>query len=173
MDNDKKMKTLNEILSESLLDADFDVSVEDVYADNIVRKVIELISTHRFKSYDKTVKELYNLLKDAAREQHNQNISTIQKLRLEDNTKIYIQKPAPNHICLNIRRFAKQPRLSGLLVELSSQVDGSCKTFIYTRNGDDMPKILSPEMKETIVFLAPGAWDEIETAYKKDYYGRK
>ena len=166
------MKTLNEILSESLLDADFDVSVVDVYADNIVRKVIELISTPRFKSYDKTTKELYNLLKNAAREQHNQNISTIQKLRSEDNTKIYIQKPAPNRLCLNIRRVVKKPRLSGLLVELSPQVDGSCRTFIFTRNGDDMPKILSPEMKETLVFLRPEVWDEIETAYKKRQYGR-
>lgn len=166
------MKTLNEILKESLLDADFDIGAEDIYADNIVRKVIELVSTPRFKSYDKTTKELYNLLKDAAREQHNQNTSTIQKLRSEDNTKIYIQKPAPNHLCLNIRRSVKQPRLSGLLVELSSQVDGSCRTFIYTRNGDDMPKILSPEMKETIVFLAPEVWDEIVTAYKKRQYGR-
>ena len=166
------MKTLNEILNESLLDADFDVDVEDVYADNIVRKVIELISTYRFKSYDKTTKELYNLLKDAAREQHGQNTSTIQKLRSEDNTKIYIQKPAPNHVCLNIRRSVKQPRLSGLLVELSLQVDGSCRTFIYTRNGDDMPKILDPEMKETLVFLGPEVWDEIVTAYKKRQYGR-
>ena len=166
------MKTLNEILSESLLDADFDIGVEDIYADNIVRKVIELISTYRFKSYDKTTKELYNLLKSAAREQHGQNTSTIQKLRSEDNTKIYIQKPAPNRLCLNIRRSVKQPRLSGLLVELSLQVDGSCRTFIYTRNGDDMPKILDPEIKETLVFLGPGVWDEIVTAYKKRQYGR-
>ena len=112
------------------------------------------------------------MLKNAAREQHGQNISTIRKLRSEDNTKIYIQKPAPNHVCLNIRRSVKQPRLSGLLVELSLQVDGSCRSFIYTRNGDDMPKILSPEMEETLVFLGPAVWDEIVTAYKKRQYGR-
>ena len=127
---------------------------------------------NEFKSYDKTVKELYGLLKDAAREQHGQNTSTIQKLRSEDNTKIYIQKPAPNRLCLNIRRSVKQPRLSGMLVELSLQVDGSCRTFIYTRNGDDMPKILSPEMKETLVFLGPEVWDEIVTDYKNRRYGR-
>ena len=166
------MKTLNEILNEGLLDADFDVSAEDVYVDNIVRKVIELVSTYRFKSYDKTVKELYNLLKNAAREQHGQNISTIRKLRSEDNTKIYIQKPAPNHVCLNIRRSAKRPRLSGLLVELSLQVDGSCRTFIYAWHSVNMPKILSPEMEETLVFLGPEVWDEIVTAYKKRQYGR-
>ena len=67
------MKALNEILSESLLDADFDVSVEDVYADNITNKVIEIAASTIVKNYDKVVNELYDLLKSAARERQEQD----------------------------------------------------------------------------------------------------
>ena len=85
------MKTLNEILNESLLDADFDVSAEDVYADNITNKVIEIASSTTVKNYDKVVNELYDLLKSAARERQEQDTSSIiRKLREEDNTGIFM-----------------------------------------------------------------------------------
>ena len=50
------MKPLHKILSESLLDADFDVGVEDVAVDNITNRIIEILSSGKFKNYDKTVK---------------------------------------------------------------------------------------------------------------------
>ena len=78
----RRMKSLNEILSESLLDADFDVGVEDIYADNITNKVIEIASSFTVKNYDKVVNELYDLLKSAARERQEQDTSSIiRKLR--------------------------------------------------------------------------------------------
>ena len=43
------MKTLNEILNESILDADFDIGVEDIYADNIISKVMEIMWVRKFK----------------------------------------------------------------------------------------------------------------------------
>ena len=87
------MKTLNEILSEGLLDADFDVSVEDIYVDNITNKVIEIASSITVKNYDKVVNELYDLLKSAALERQEQDTSSIiRKIRAGDSTCIFMSR---------------------------------------------------------------------------------
>ena len=149
------MKTLNEILNECLLDADFDIGVEDIYADNIANKIIEIASSSELEDYDRTVNELHDLLKNAAREQQDQNISIMRKLRMKDNTSAYMHKEDPNRTFLSIRRFVKNPRPLALIIALYKQTDGSCQVLLYSIHPTNHPSTITREMKETIVFLAP------------------
>ena len=158
------MKTLNEILNESLLDADFDIGVEDVYADNITNKVIEIASSFIIKDYDKTVKELRDLLKNTAREQRDQNISIMRRLRSKDNTSIYMSVETSDMVNIYIRRFVKNPRPYLLHIRLVKQEDGSCQVYKYHWRPVNHVVAIGPAMKETLVFLEPRVWDEIVEA---------
>ena len=159
------MKTLNEILNESLLDADFDVSVEDIYADNITNKIIEIATSDTTKDYDKTVKELYNLLRGAARKRQEQDTPSIQKrLRMTDNTNIYMTEM--NGITdIFIRKFVKnhRPYLSHL--QLFKRSDGSGLVYVLAHQPFNPSPTLTRDMKETLVFLKPEVYDEIVNAY--------
>ena len=163
------MKPLHKILSEGLLDTDFDVGVEDVYADNIANKIIEIASVRELEDYDRTVNELHNLLKSAAREQQDQNISIMRKLRMKDNTSVYMHKEGPDRTFLSLRRFVKNPRPLALIIALHKQTDGSCQVLLYSIHPTNHPSTITREMKETIVFLAPEVWDDVEDAYKNRY----
>ena len=155
------MKTLNEILNEGLLDADFDVGVEDVYADNITNKIIEIASSTVIKDYDKTVKELRDLLKNAAREQRDANISAMRRLRSKDNTSIFMDAGTPDMDNIYIRRFVKNPRPYLLHIRLVKQEDGSCQVYKYHWRPVNHIVVIGPVMKETLVFLEPRVWDDI------------
>ena len=159
------MKTLNEILNESLLDADFDVGVEDIYADNITNKIIEIATSSTTKDYDKTVKELYNLLRGAARKRQEQDTPSIQKrLRMTDNTNIYMTEM--NGITdIFIRRFVKnhRPYLSHL--QLFKRSDGSGLVYVLAHQPFNPSPTITRDMKETLVFLKPEVYDEIVNAY--------
>ena len=163
------MKTLNEILNESLLDADFDVGVEDIYADNITNKVIEIASstTSIIKDYDKTVKELRDLLKNAAREQRDENISAMRRLRSKDNTSIFMGVETSDMVDIYIRRFVKNPRPYLLHIRLVKQDDGSCQVYKYHWRPVNHVVAIGPAMKETLVFLGPDVWDEVIKAIEK------
>ena len=157
------MKSLNEILSESLLDTDFDVSVEDIYADNITNKVIEIATSTIIKNYDKTVKELYDLLRNVARKRRDSNISIMQRLRSKDNTNIFMRE---GHRVTNIyiQRLIKNPYPYLLRIQLFKQDDGSCHAYKYNWRPVNHVAGISSAMKETLVFLAPRVWDEIVSA---------
>lgn len=159
------MKTLNEILRESLLDADFDIGVEDIYADNITNKIIEIATSSTTKDYDKTVKELYNLLRGAARKRQEQDTPSIQKrLRMTDNTNIYMTEM--NGITdIFIRRFVKnhRPYLSHL--QLFKRSDGSGLVYVLAHQPFNPSPTITRDMKETLVFLKPEVYDEIVNAY--------
>ena len=155
------MKTLNEILSEGLLDADFDVGVEDVYADNIANKIIEIASSTAIKDYDKTVKELRDLLKNTAREQRDANISAMRRLRSKDNTSIFMSEATLDVVNIFIRRFVKNPRPYLLHIRLVKQDDGSCQVYKYHWRPVNHVVAIGPVMKETLVFLGPEVWDDI------------
>ena len=163
------MKTLNEILNESLLDADFDVGVEDIYADNITNKVIEIISSPYLKNSDKVIKELYNLLKSAAREQQHQNVSILKRLRTEDNTSIFMSRTSGiqrrDMVNMFIRRFRKgmPPLLKN--IQLFKQANGSSRVCVWPTRLVPHPAAEPQPMKETLVFSGPGVWDEIVNAY--------
>ena len=160
------MKTLNKILSESLLDADFDVDAEDIYADNITNKVIEIATSDTTKDYDKTVKELYILLRGAARKRQEQDTSSIlRRLRMTDNTNIYMTKM--NGITdIFIRRFVKnhRPYLSHL--QLFKRSDGSGLVYVLAHQPFNPSPVITRDMKETLVFLKPEVYDEIVNAYR-------
>ena len=157
------MKTLHEILNESLLDADFDVSAEDIYADNITNKIIEIASSTIIKNYDKTVKELHGLLRNVARKRQDSNISIMQRLRSKDNTNIFMRE---GHRVTNIyiQRLIKNPRPYLLRIQLFKQDDGSCHVYKYNWHPVNYEAGISPAMKETLVFLEPRVWDEIVSA---------
>ena len=156
------MKTLNEILNESLLDADFDVSVEDIYADNIVNKLTEIASVHKLKDHDKTVKELYNLLREAARKRQEQNTSSIlRRLRMKDNTSVYMFSSNSNKVIIFIRRFVRGSLPYMLKLELFHRDDGSSRVYMFDYMQVKHMGNVTPSMKETLVFLGPEVWDNL------------
>ena len=163
MDNDRKMKSLNEILNESLLDADFDVGVEDVYLDNITNKIIEIASSTIIKNYDKTVKELRSLLRNVVRERRDSKISIMRRLQSKNNTNVFISEE-DGMANIFIRRFIKNPYPYLLHIHLFKQDDGSCHVYKYNWRPVNHVTAITPAMKETLVFLAPRAWDEIVSA---------
>ena len=159
------MKTLNEILNESLLDADFDIGVEDIYADNITNKVIEIATSSTTKDYDKTVKELYNLLRGAARKRQEQDTPSIQKrLRMTDNTNIYMTEM--NGITdIFIRKFVKNHRPYMSHLQLFKRSDGSGLVYVLAHQPFNPSPTITRDMKETLVFLKPEAYDDIVNTY--------
>ena len=159
------MKTLNEILRESLLDTDFDVSVEDIYADNITNKIIEIATASTIKNYDKTVKELYNLLRGAARKRQEQDTSSIlRRLRMTDNTNIYMTEM--NGITdIFIRRFVKNHRSYLSHLQLFKRSDGSGLVYVLAHQPFNPSPTITRDMKETLVFLKPAVYDDIVNAY--------
>ena len=157
------MKTLNEILNESLLDADFDVSVEDVYADNIVNKIIEITSSHHLKNYNKTVKELYSLLKSAARGRQEQDTPAIlQRLRAKDNTSIFMfEELGVAH--LFIQKLVRGSRPHKRDIQLRKQDDGSSSVYMSLAHPVAPATFVPREMDETLVFLGPKVWNKLES----------
>ena len=111
------MKTLHELLSESILDANFDVNVEDIYADNIISKVLEIMSVRKFKDYDKIVKELHDLLKSAARGRQEQDTSSIQRrFRSNDNISIYMEKEGAGFTSISIQKLIKRKQFIQVII---------------------------------------------------------
>lgn len=159
------MKTLHEILNESILDADFDVSDEDVYVDNITSRIIEILSSSKFKNYDKTVKELYDLLKSVARKQQAQDANIMKKLRTEGNISIYMYTSGPENTILSIQHQDKPFRTLQLRIWLYRQENGSGHTRTSMIHPTAPIRSLDRDLKETLVFLRPGDWDEIAQAY--------
>ena len=159
------MKTLNEILKESLLDADFDVSVEDVAVDNITNRIIEILSSGKFKNYDKTVKELRDLLKNTARKQQAQNANIMQKLRTEGNISICMYSSGTLHTTISIQNQDKLHRVLQLRIWLYRGEDGSGSTGTSMIQPSNVIRSLDRDLKETLVFLKPGGWNEIVQAY--------
>ena len=161
------MKSLNEILSESLLDTDFDVSVEDVAVDNITNRIIEILSSGKFKNYDKTVKELRDLLKNTARKQQAQNANIMQKLRTEGNISICMYSSGTLHTTISIQNQDKPFRVLQLRIWLYRGEDGSGSTGASMIQPSNVIRSLDRDLKETLVFLRPEDWNEIVQAYMK------
>ena len=161
------MKTLHEILNEGLLDADFDVSVEDVYVDNITNRIIEILSSSKFKNYDKTVKELHDSLKSVARKQQAQDANIMKKLRTEGNTGTYMYSSGPETTILFIQHQDKPFRTLQLRIWLYRQEDGSGRTRTSMIHPTNPIRSLDRDLKEVLVFLGPGDWNEIVQAYMK------
>ena len=158
------MKTLNEILSESLLDADFDVSVEDIYADNITNKVIEIASSRTVKNYDKVVNELYDLLKSAASKRQEQDTSSIiRKMRAGDSTCIYMSRE-DNDTFLSFLSSIKFQRPYLLHIRLVKQRDGTGRVYALDWFPVNLNAVVTRTTKETLVFLEPRVWDEVVEA---------
>ena len=155
------MKALAKILNESLLDADFDVGVEDVYVDNITSRIIEILSSKKFKNYDKTVKELRDLLKNTARKQQAQDANIMKKLRTEGNIIIYMYSSGT----LSIRNQDKPFRVLQLRIWLYRGEDGSGSTGASMIQPSNAIRSLDRDLKETLVFLKPEDWNEIVQAY--------
>ena len=161
------MKTLNEILSESLLDADFDVSVEDIYADNITNKVIEIASSHTVKNYDKVVNELYDLLKSAARERQEQDTaSIIRKIRAEDSTCIFMSREDKRTL-LAFLSSVKNHRPYLCYLQLTKRSDGTGRVYALEGFPVNTSAVVTRKTKETMVFVGPEVWDEVITANQK------
>ena len=161
------MKTLNKILSESLLDADFDVSVEDVYADNITNKVIEIASSTTVKNYDKVVNELYDLLKSAARERQEQDTtSIIRKIREGNNTCIFMRR-RDNKAFLAVLSSGENHRPYMNHLELAKQHNGTGRVYALGCFPTNTSAAVTSKTKETLVFLGPEVWDEVLAANQK------
>ena len=161
------MKTLNEILNESLLDADFDVSVEDVYADNITNKVIEIASSITVKNYDKVVNELYDLLKSAARERQEQDTSSIiRKIRAGDSTCIFMSR-RDNRALLGFLSSVKNHRPHLYHLGLAKRSDGTGRVYALGWWPVNTSAVVTSKTKETLVFLGPEVWDEVIAANQK------
>ena len=161
------MKTLNEILNESLLDTDFDVSAEDVYVDNITNKVIEIASSITVKNYDKVVNELYDLLKCAARERQEQDTSSIiRKMHAGDNTCIFMSREDKRAL-LAFLSSVKNHRPYLCYLQLAKRSDGT--GHVYTIGGlpVDTSAVVTRKTKETMVFLGPEVLDEVIAANQK------
>ena len=161
------MKPLHKILSEGLLDADFDVSVEDVAVDNITNRIIEILSSGKFKNYDKTVKELRDLLKNTARKQQAQDANIMQKLRTEGNISIYMYSSGTLHTTISIQNQDKPFRVLQLRIWLYRGEDGSGSTGTSMIQPSNVIRSLDRDLKETLVFLRSEGWDEIVQAYMK------
>ena len=159
------MKALAKILSESILDADFDVSVEDVAVDNITNRIIEILSSGKFKNYDKTVKELRDLLKNTARKQQAQNANIMQKLRTEGNTSIYMYSSGSENTTLSIQNQDKPFRALQLRIWLYKLEGGEGRAHTSMIHPTNPIRSLDRDLKEVLVFLGPGDWDEIAQAY--------
>ena len=161
------MKSLNEILNESLLDTDFDIGVEDIYADNITNKVIEIASSFTVKNYDKVVNELYELQKSAARERQEQDTSSIiQKIREENNTCVYMGR-GDKDVILFFLRFLKNHRPYLLHIQLFKQRDGTGRVYALDWFPVNLNAVVTRKTKETLVFLGPEVWDEVIAANQK------
>ena len=161
------MKTLNEILSESLLDADFDVSAEDVYVDNITNKVIEIASSITVKNYDKVVNELYDLLKKAAHTRQEQDTASImRKIRTEDSTCMYMDQE-DNDTFLSFLSSVKFQHPYLLHIRLVKQRDGTGRVCVLGWFPVNLNAVVTRKTKETLVFLGPEVWDEVIAANQK------
>ena len=161
------MKTLNKILSESLLDADFDVSVEDVYVDNITNKVIEIATSTTVKNYDKVVNELYDLLKKvASKRQEQDTTSIIRKLREGNNTCMYMGQE-DKRTFLNFLSSVKNHRSYLYRLQLDKRSDGTGRVYKFGWFQVNTSAIVTSKTKETLVFLGPEVWDEVLAANQK------
>ena len=161
------MKTLNEILNERLLDADFDVSVEDVYVDNITNKVIEIASSITVKNYDKVVNELYDLLKEAARTRQEQDTaSIIRKMHAGDSTCIFMSR-RDDKTFLGFLGSVKNHRPHLYHLELAKQSDGAGRVYALGWWPVNTSAVVTSKTKETLVFLGPEVLDEIIKACEK------
>ena len=161
------MKTLNAILNEGLLDADFDVSVEDIYADNITNKVIEIASSTTVKNYDKVVNELYDLLKSAARERQEQDTSSIiRKMHAGDNTCIFMSREDKRAL-LAFLSSVKNHRPYLCYLQLTKRSDGTGRVYALEGFPVNTSAVVTRKTKETMVFLGPEVWDEVIAANQK------
>ena len=161
------MKTLNKILSESLLDADFDVSAEDVYVDNITNKVIEIASSITVKNYDKVVNELYDLLKCAARERQEQDTSSIiRKMHAGDNTCIFMSREDKRAL-LAFLSSVKNHRPYLCYLQLTKRSDGTGRVYALEGFPVNTSAVVTRKTKETMVFLGPEVLDEVIAANQK------
>ena len=161
------MKTLNKILSESLLDADFDVSAEDVYVDNITNKVIEIASSRTVKNYDKVVNELYDLLKSAARERQEQDTSSIiRKMHAGDNTCIFMSREDKRAL-LAFLSSVKNHRPYLCYLQLTKRSDGTGRVYALEGFPVNTSAVVTRKTKETMVFLGPEVLDEVIAANQK------
>ena len=161
------MKALAKILNESILDADFDVSVEDVAVDNITNRIIEILSSGKFKNYDKTVKELRDLLKNTARKQRAQDANIMQKLREDGNTSVCMYSSGPETTILSIQKQNDSYRALQLRIWLYRWDDGTGRMRTSMIQPTAPMRSLDRDLKEVLVFLGPGDWDEIVQAYMK------
>ena len=161
------MKTLNEILNESLLDTDFDVSAEDVYVDNITNKVIEIASSITVKNYDKVVNELYDLLKCAARERQEQDTSSIiRKMHAGDNTCIFMSREDKRAL-LAFLSSVKNHRPYLCYLQLTKRSDGTGRVYALEGFPVNTSAVVTRKTKETLVFLGPEVLDEVIAANQK------
>ena len=161
------MKTLNEILNESLLDTDFDVSAEDIYADNITNKVIEIASSTTVKNYDKVVNELYDLLKSAARERQEQDTSSIiRKMHAGDSTCIFMSR-RDNKAILAFLSSVKRHRPYLGYLQLAKRSDGAGHVYALGWWPVNASAVVTSKTKETLVFLGPEVVDEVIAANQK------
>lgn len=159
------MKALAKILNESILDTDFDVGVEDVAVDNITSRIIEILSSKKFKNYDKTVKELRDLLKNTARKQRAQDANIMKKLREDGNTSVYMYSSGPETTILFIQKQNDSYRALQLRIWLYRGEDGTGRMRTTMVKPTAPMRLLDRDLKEVLVFLGPGDWDEIAQAY--------
>ena len=157
------MKALNKYINESILDIDFDVDDNVVYATNIKEVIIELIKNPKVGDVDAKFEEISKLLKDVADSQRADKTSVMKKMRMKDNTCIWILKlpyeDKPYKIC--IRRFIQNPRPFEICITMYKWKDGTGNAHINGPYKCNHLSQINPSVAKYIAFVSTAVWDDI------------
>lgn len=156
------MKQLYKIL-EGILDDDFDTDDDVVYAANIKEEIIDLIKNPKVDDIDTKFKEISKLLKDVADSQRADKVSIMKKMRMKDNTCIWILKlpyeDRPYKIC--IRRFIQNPRPTEICITMHKAADGTGDAHVTGPYRCNHLSQINPNIAKYIAFMSVVTWDDI------------
>lgn len=157
------MKSLNEILNEGILDDDFDTDDNAVYIANIKEAIIDLIENPKVDDIDAKFEEISKLLKDIADIQRADKTSIMKKMRMKDNTCIWIHKlpyeDKPYKIC--IRRFIQNPRPFEICLTMHKENDGTGTVYVTGPYKCNHLSQINPSIAKYVVFASTAVWDDI------------
>lgn len=157
------MKQLTDILNESILDIDFDVEDEVVYAINVKDVIIDLIKNPELQDVDAKFKEISDLLTDIASDQRADKMSIMKKMRMKDNTSIWVLKvPYPDRpYKIQIRRFIQNPRPMEVCITLYKNADGTGRAWVSGPYKCNHLSQINPGVAKSMAFMSTSVWDDI------------
>ena len=164
------MKPLYTSLNEGILDIDFDVEEEVVYAVNVKDVILGLIEKYRnnenIDDIEKTCVDITSLLEDINKEQRADKTSIMKKLRMKDNTSMWMIKMPykDNPYKLIIHRFVENPRPEEMSIFFYKRDDGSGYVSIHWPRHANHPSSISPNIAKTVAFMSTSVWDDIKRA---------